>query len=402
MVPIFCYARGTILLFLTVLAHANLVSSDYPMFSHNCDLPLEFHGHATIEDYDYVFRLTGYPAGDPDKASYVGQVKNPRLIKFYYRSINHVYDLTTMFSNYSIFEDDFVFVIASSDFLYGNQEDGLGIILVSKYISEKNNLNVSATRYRLSEGQEPHNFSQTNLRGHLSEYVGISASAGKVDEKKRNLIKIKLWEGLAVGCLCLSLGLLAMLIYFLWKKNKGKEEEPNSETVSDQNMDEEFQMGAGPKKICYQELLNATNNFEEKLKLGQGGFGGVYKGYFKDTNSVAAIKRISANSRQGIKQYSAEVKIISQLRHRNLVKLNGWCHKKNEFILIYEYMPNGSLDFHLFLGGSILSWHLRYNIALGLASALFYLQEELEKCVIHRDIKSSNIMLDSNFNTKLG
>ncbi|XP_045821780.1 L-type lectin-domain containing receptor kinase IX.1-like [Trifolium pratense] len=193
-----------------------------------------------------------------------------------------------------------------------------------------------------------------------------------------------------------------MLIYFLWKKNKGKEEEPNSETVSDQNMDEEFQMGAGPKKICYQELLNATNNFEEKLKLGQGGFGGVYKGYFKDTNSVAAIKRISANSRQGIKQYSAEVKIISQLRHRNLVKLNGWCHKKNEFILIYEYMPNGSLDFHLFLGGSILSWHLRYNIALGLASALFYLQEELEKCVIHRDIKSSNIMLDSNFNTKLG
>jgi hypothetical protein len=103
-----------------------------------------------------------------------------------------------------------------------------------------------------------------------------------------------------------------MLIYILWKKNKGKEEEPNSETVSEQNMDEEFQIGAGPKKISYQELLNATNNFEETLKLGQGGFGGVYKGYFKDTNSVAAIKRRkSADSWQGIKQYSAEVKIIS-------------------------------------------------------------------------------------------
>jgi serine/threonine protein kinase len=161
-------------------------------------------------------------------------------------------------------------------------------------------------------------------------------------------------------------------------------------------------MNAGPKKISYYELLNATNNFEETQKLGQGGFGGVYKGYFKDSNSVAAIKRISADSRQGIKQYSAEVKIISQLRHRNLVKLNGWCHKKNELILIYEYMPNGSLDFHLFRGGSILPWDLRYNIALGLASALLYLQEEWEKCVIHRDIKSSNIMLDSDFNTKLG
>jgi serine/threonine protein kinase len=195
-----------------------------------------------------------------------------------------------------------------------------------------------------------------------------------------------------------------LLFIALWKKNKGKEEETTmSETTSDQNMDEEFQMGAGPKKISYQELLDATNNFEETLKLGQGGFGGVYKGHFKDTDSVAAIKRrISTNARQGIKQYSAEVKIISQLRHRNLVKLNGWCHKKNELILIYEYMPNGSLDFHLFRGGSILSWHLRYNIALGLASALLYLQEEWEKCVIHRDIKSSNIMLDSNFNTKLG
>jgi hypothetical protein len=91
------------------------------MFSHNCDLPLESHGHATIEDYDYVFRLTGYPAG-PDRASYVGRVRNPKLIKLYYRSINQVNDLTTMYSNYSIFGDDFVFVVASSDFLFPKQE----------------------------------------------------------------------------------------------------------------------------------------------------------------------------------------------------------------------------------------------------------------------------------------
>lgn len=295
-----------------------------------------------------------------------------------------------------------------------------------EYSSSNNFLTASFAGYILNAWQEPQSLSHIiDLREHLPDYVtvGISASTGEVDEehmllswsfstsqpsydadreKKRNSSKIKLWEGLAVGGVCLSWCFLAMFIILLWKKNKGKKEEPSSETTSDQDMDDEFRMNAGPKKISYYELLNATNNFEETQKLGQGGFGGVYKGYFKDSNSVAAIKRISADSRQGIKQYSAEVKIISQLRHRNLVKLNGWCHKKNELILIYEYMPNGSLDFHLFRGGSILPWNLRYNIALGLASALLYLQEEWEKCVIHRDIKSSNIMLDSNFNTKLG
>ncbi|PNY11541.1 L-type lectin-domain containing receptor kinase IX.1-like protein, partial [Trifolium pratense] len=293
-----------------------------------------------------------------------------------------------------------------------------------EYSSRNKNLDVSFTGKRLNEGQEEQRFSHTiDLREHLPEHVivGISASTGSADEehllrswsfstrhedtpkKKRNVIITRLCEVLGSGVLMISLSCIIIFFIALWKKNKAKEEPATSETISDQNMDAEFQLGAGPKKFSYQELLDATNNFEETLKLGQGGFGSVYKGYFKDTNSVAAIKRrISPNARQGKKQYSAEVKIISQLRHRNLVKLNGWCHKKNELILIYEYMPNGSLDFHLFREGSILSWHLRYNIVLGLASALLYLQEEWEKCVIHRDIKSSNIMLDSNFNTKLG
>ncbi|AES90558.1 putative protein kinase RLK-Pelle-L-LEC family [Medicago truncatula] len=486
--PIFCYARGTIMLFLIIpLAHAHLVSFDYPMFNHNCKELPELDGDATIEDSDNIIQLTGY-TDDPDKASSVGRVTSPKLIKLYNRSTNEVYDFRTkfsftIFSNHSSYGDGLAFFLASSNLTKANRIGGGGgfglvpanevalnsteysIVLVEfdthkniwdpgfphvgvninsvvsdtniewfsnvsermvyncsiEYISRNNVLNVSFTGYRLNAWQEPQNFSHIiNLREHLPEYVrvGISASTGKVDEEHMLLSwsfstsqpsyfvvdprKTKLWEGLAVGGVCLSWSLVAILIIFLWKKNKGKEDEPTSETTSDQDMDDEFQMGAGPKKISYYELLNATNNFEETQKLGQGGFGGVYKGYFKDSNSVAAIKRISADSRQGVKQYSAEVKIISQLRHRNLVKLTGWCHKKNELILIYEYMPNGSLDFHLFRGGSILPWNLRYNIALGLASALLYLQEEWEKCVIHRDIKSSNIMLDSDFNTKLG
>ncbi|GAY62341.1 hypothetical protein CUMW_217030 [Citrus unshiu] len=137
-------------------------------------------------------------------------------------------------------------------------------------------------------------------------------------------------------------------------------------------------------------------------KLGQGGFGGVYKGFFRETNSYIAVKRVSQGSKQGIKEYASEVKIISRLRHRNLVQLLGWCHEKKELLLVYEFMPNGSLDSHLFKENSLLTWEFRYKIAQDLASGLLYLQEEWEQCVVHRDIKSSNIMLDSNFNAKIG
>ncbi|XP_026457526.1 L-type lectin-domain containing receptor kinase IX.1-like [Papaver somniferum] len=93
---------------------------------------------------------------------------------------------------------------------------------------------------------------------------------------------------------------------------------------------------------------------------------------------------------------------FSKLRHRNLVQLVGWSHERDELLLVYEFMPNGSLDNHLFRGEADLTWEVRYKIALGLASALLYLHEDWEQCVVHRDIKSSNVMLDSNFNAKLG
>lgn len=105
---------------------------------------------------------------------------------------------------------------------------------------------------------------------------------------------------------------------------------------------------------------------------------------------------------QGLREYASEVKAISQLRHRNLVQLIGWCHEKKDLILVYEFMSKGSLDFHLFKSKNLLTWPMRYNIARGLALALLYLHEECEKCVLHRDIKASNVMLDSSFNPKLG
>ncbi|KAK7319518.1 hypothetical protein RJT34_04239 [Clitoria ternatea] len=293
-----------------------------------------------------------------------------------------------------------------------------------QYNSRNSMLDVFFTGYRFSGEDVTQQLSyRVNISDVLlsdSVIVGISAATGanfeehtllswsfvtslpnNENSQKRKFIHLKFLVGMGIGIgLYLSFfGLLYTLI-MISRIKKGKEENVTSEDNS--YMDDKFPMSTGPKKIHYNELVTATNNFEETQKLGHGGFGVVYKGYFQDSKSHVAVKRISTNSRQGVKQYAAEVKIISQLRHRNLVKLTGWCHKRNDLLLIYEYMPNGSLDSHLFRGESILSWNVRYNIALGIASALFYLQQEWEKCVLHKDIKSSNIMLDSNFNAKLG
>ncbi|CAL5358234.1 unnamed protein product [Camellia sinensis] len=207
--------------------------------------------------------------------------------------------------------------------------------------------------------------------------------------------------GLTFGATVVIFGFVLSSVY-LWKTRvkRGKGNGGNHPAFN-AALDDEFEKGMGSKKFPYHELVRSTKNFTEEEKLGEGGFGGVYRGFLRDWNSYVAIKRISRESRQGIKEYASEVKIISRLRHRNLVQLLGWCHDK-ELLLVYEFMPNGSLDSLLFREENVLSWTVRYRIAQGLASALLYLHEEWEQCVIHRDVKSSNVMLDSSFNARLG
>ncbi|RHN41523.1 putative protein kinase RLK-Pelle-L-LEC family [Medicago truncatula] len=202
------------------------------------------------------------------------------------------------------------------------------------------------------------------------------------------------------GVVVVGVGAIAAYA-LLWRKTKRRKKE-KEEAMSLTSMNDDLERGAGPRRFTYKELNLATNNFSRDRKLGQGGFGAVYKGNFFDPDLPVAVKKISKGSRQGKKEYVTEVKVISPLRHRNLVKLLGWCHEKGEFLLVYEFMPNGSLDSHLFGKRIPLSWSLRHKIALELASGVLYLHEEWEKCVVHRDIKSSNVMLDSSFNVKLG
>ncbi|KAK2995073.1 hypothetical protein RJ640_028243 [Escallonia rubra] len=240
-------------------------------------------------------------------------------------------------------------------------------------------------------------FEENNIRSwEFNSTSPVHEEYSSVGRKRR--ANIGFIVGLSVGILVLIFG-FALVGCLWWKKRKHWDEE-EEELVRD--MEDEFERGRGPKKFSYRDLARATSNFAVAQKLGEGGFGGVYKGYLQASDSHVAIKKVSQESRQGIKEYASEVRIISRLRHRNLVQLIGWCHERGKLMLVYELMPNGSLDSHLLKGKSLLTWAMRYNIVRGLASALLYLHEEWEQCVVHRDIKPSNVMLDSNFNAKLG
>ncbi|XVF59134.1 hypothetical protein PTKIN_Ptkin07bG0251100 [Pterospermum kingtungense] len=208
----------------------------------------------------------------------------------------------------------------------------------------------------------------------------------------------KIVVGVVVSASVLILG--TVIAFIIWRRRKHVKR--TEETTNLTSINEDLERGAGPRRFSYNDLAAATNNFSEQRKLGEGGFGAVYRGYLPDSDMAVAVTRISSWSKQGKKEYITEVKVISQLRHRNLVQLIGWCHDRNEFLLVYEFMPNGSLDSHLFGRKSPLTWPMRYKISLGMASAILYLHEEWEQCVVHRDIKSSNLMLGSSFSAKLG
>lgn len=152
----------------------------------------------------------------------------------------------------------------------------------------------------------------------------------------------------------------------------------------------------------YETLERATNYFNSSNKLGQGGSGSVYKGILPD-GSVVAIKRLFFNTRQWVDDFFNEVNLISGVHHKNLVKLLGCSITGPESLLVYEYVPNKSLQHHLFDKNKthILNWEMRYNIIVGIAEGLAYLHEESRLRIIHRDVKLGNILLDENFTAKI-
>ncbi|RID69587.1 hypothetical protein BRARA_C01673 [Brassica rapa] len=164
-----------------------------------------------------------------------------------------------------------------------------------------------------------------------------------------------------------------------------------------------------PRIFGYSELYIGSNGFSDELILGSGGFGRVYKAVLPSDGTTVAVKCLAEKKgEQFEKTFAAELVAVAQLRHRNLVKLRGWCLNDGELLLVYDYMPNRSLDRVLFRRPEMnskfkpLDWDRRGKIVKGLAAALFYLHEQLETQIIHRDVKTSNVMLDSEFNARLG
>ncbi|XP_043706740.1 L-type lectin-domain containing receptor kinase IV.1-like [Telopea speciosissima] len=253
-------------------------------------------------------------------------------------------------------------------------------------------------------------FSSATANVQVNQYVlgwsfRMNGEAGELDlsrlpklprrgpKKKTKIVTIGIP---VVSCAVLVVAIILVLILFIMRRKKKFAE-----------VLEEWELNYGPHRFKYKDLYIATKGFKDNELLGVGGFGRVYRGVLPTSKQEVAVKRISHDSKQGEREFIAEIVSIGKLRHRNIVTLLGYCRRKGELLLVYDFMPNGSLNKLLYdqsdkTESVVLSWTQRFQIIKNVASALLYLHEEWEQVVIHRDVKSSNVLLDKEMNGRLG
>ncbi|TKY66275.1 LRR receptor serine/threonine-protein kinase [Spatholobus suberectus] len=218
------------------------------------------------------------------------------------------------------------------------------------------------------------------------DFIPSVSNKPPTSKKKRTGLKV----GVALGIGVLSIVSISVLYCLIQRRRHHVDES-----------EELLGIEARPYTFSYSELKNAINDFDSANKLGEGGFGPVYKGTLND-GRVVAVKQLSTRSRQGNSEFITEIAIISAVQHRNLIKLHGCCIERDERLLVYEYLENGSLNQLLFgKVSSILNWPMRFGICRGIARGLAYLHEESQLRIIHRDVKASNILLDHQFVPKI-
>ncbi|XP_021598400.1 G-type lectin S-receptor-like serine/threonine-protein kinase At4g27290 isoform X3 [Manihot esculenta] len=221
----------------------------------------------------------------------------------------------------------------------------------------------------------------------------IRMNASETEGKAKPKMKIAI---ITVAAIAMVSGMLIVSFAIYKRKTKSTEQTSNNTQNNQDNEDIELPLFGLPI------IVNSTNNFSINKKIGEGGFGPVYRGKLIDGQEIA-VKRLSRTSGQGLNEFKNEVIFIAKLQHRNLVKLLGCCIQGEERMLVYEYMPNKSLDSFIFdkTRSRLLDWAKRFNIICGIARGLLYLHQDSRLRIIHRDLKASNILLDNEMNPKI-
>ncbi|XP_039115896.1 probable LRR receptor-like serine/threonine-protein kinase At1g53440 [Dioscorea cayenensis subsp. rotundata] len=238
-------------------------------------------------------------------------------------------------------------------------------------------------------GQGTRNIPHWGVYGPLISAISVTLNDFKLDAHEN----LELYKGTFMGILfagCVMIFLVSVFILFFWIRKDAENNELRGL---------ELQTGF----FTLKQIKTATRNFDRANKLGEGGFGPVYKGILPD-GSLIAVKQLSSKSRQGNREFVNEIGIISALQHPNLVKLYGCCIEGNQLLLIYEFMENNSLANALFgpeKNQLKLDWPTRLRICLGIAQGLAYLHEETRLRIVHRDIKATNVLLDKDLNAKI-
>ncbi|XP_060672896.1 LRR receptor-like serine/threonine-protein kinase IOS1 [Ziziphus jujuba] len=299
----------------------------------------------------------------------------PRIISLNLSSSGLTGEITSFISSFTVLES----LDLSNNSLTGPVPD---------FLTQLQNLRVLNLKRNMLRGSVPAELIQKSHNGFLSLRVGENKHLCASNPcKKKNNILIPLVS--SIGALVVLLNAAAIFVFLKRKKQEGARSTFENNSLEHKK-----------RQFTYSEILDMTNNFERTL--GKGGFGTVYHGLIEGTE--VAVKMLSSSSVQGYQQFQAEVKLLMRVYHGNLTSLVGYCKEGTNMALIYEYMANGNLESYLSAGDgteNVISWHGRLQIALDAAQGLEYLHNGCKPPIIHRDVKTTNILLAHNFQGKL-